>query len=309
MCELKSWDVDPDSAALQKDQGISDSTMIFVSLESEEKALRVAQRLRGRADLHSAKIVVAVDDDNGLIPNVLKDSERDLPGVHAFGVLSRGLTPKALERTVTEVIARATHEAHRRTQLAKGRTREGDRSLVQWDDLHENLKQANRRFADGIADHLSEITCAVLPAPLLDPRGQFQRLTEDEVDVLAPLEHKRWNEDQQADGWRRSGGTKDPERKLHPNIGVPWEKLLDSDKDKDRAHVRAIPDVLALAGYQMARLAQPEGIPARSPAEGNQGDLLQAELVRVPTERVAGDLGRPLVSQTARDPARAGPPQ
>jgi hypothetical protein len=188
------------------------------------------------------------------------------------------LTPKALERTVTEVIAKATHDAHRRAELAKGRTEEDDSSLVQWEDLHENLKQSNRRFADGIADHLSAISrpCVVLPAPLIDPGGQFERLTEDEVNYLAPLEHERWDEDQQADGWRRTDGIKDPERKLHPNIGVPWEKLLDSDKDKDRAHVRAIPDVLALAGYQMVRLAQYESTPLRTPAGEHAGALLLA---------------------------------
>jgi hypothetical protein len=283
-CELATWNVHADSVALKQDERISGATIVYVSLADEAEALRVAQRLRTRADLETTKIVVAVEDDSSAIPNVLEDSKRDLPEVHAFGVLSIGLTPEALTKTVNELLARAIHEEHRRARAEVAMSHsddDDDHSLLRWDDLHENLKQSNRRFADAIRDHLWEIKCVVVPAPLIDPNGSLERLTEDEVEHLAPREHDRWDKDQQADGWKRTDGHKDPEKKLHPNIGISWKDLADSDREKDRAHVRAIPDVLALAGFEMVRLSERDSR-FRVEADKGQGKLAPEAMQDLP---------------------------
>jgi hypothetical protein len=47
-------------------------------------------------------------------------------------------------------------------------------------------------------------------------------------------------------------GPRDPRH--HPFIDLPFEQLPEDNKEKDRAHVRAIPQVLARAGFRVKRL-------------------------------------------------------
>ena len=37
---------------------------------------------------------------------------------------------------------------------------------------------------------------------------------------------------------------------LHPDL-IPWERLSDADKEKDRANIRQIPHLLALQGLKI----------------------------------------------------------
>jgi len=51
-------------------------------------------------------------------------------------------------------------------------------------------------------------------------------------------------------GWRR--GERDDERRLHPDL-VPFDALDEPGREKDRDAVRAIPEVLGLAGRSIRR--------------------------------------------------------
>jgi hypothetical protein len=75
--------------------------------------------------------------------------------------------------------------------------------------------------------------------------------TEAEIDLLARIEHRRWSAERLSLGWR-PGDTRDNERRIHPDL-IPFEALTDAGREKDRANVRAIPDVLALAGLSIQR--------------------------------------------------------
>jgi hypothetical protein len=84
-------------------------------------------------------------------------------------------------------------------------------------------------------------------------------LTEDEVNLLAPVGHDRWSADMKTHlAWRRADGPKDEARKRHPLIDVPFDELPE-DKEKDRDKVRWIPEILARAGFKIARTSQPTG--------------------------------------------------
>jgi hypothetical protein len=55
-------------------------------------------------------------------------------------------------------------------------------------------------------------------------------------------------------GWTYAAET-NKEAKHHQSLR-PWEQLSDSDKEKDRALVRAIPLILAEVGYTMLQLRE-----------------------------------------------------
>jgi hypothetical protein len=58
-------------------------------------------------------------------------------------------------------------------------------------------------------------------------------------------------------GWRHGSET-DKKQKVHEAL-LPWDELPDDQKDKDRTLVRAIPRILARAGYTVVKLREEGG--------------------------------------------------
>ena len=66
------------------------------------------------------------------------------------------------------------------------------------------------------------------------------------------MEHLRFCGERLLAGWRYAPGPKDPVHKTSPTL-VPWEDISEVEREKDREQVRAIPQVLAEAGWTIAR--------------------------------------------------------
>jgi RyR domain len=164
---------------------------------------------------------------------------------------SKGEKPRPPGGT-REALARAMHENYVREQQAKGDGSASNPSLVPWEEAEESLKASNRRFADGIGEKLRAAGCVVRPASSEDPADPQFRFTDEEVEVLARIEHDRWASDLERDGWR-SGPVKDPVAKEHPLL-VSWSELSEEDRDKDRAAVRNLPRMLLEAGFAIERV-------------------------------------------------------
>lgn len=192
---------------------------------------------------------VLVDVADDLVISSLERTGLGLAGVVPVASTRRTLGPSFLLDTTIEAIAQARHAAYVRAQTAKGETRADNPSLVGWDDLPETLKESNRLYADGIGEAVAAIGDRLLPVEpgsVVVPRA----LDEATVERLAELEHERWVRDLQQQGWRRTDGAKDPDRRLHPQL-VPWEDLPEEERRKDRETVRELPALLAAAGYRL----------------------------------------------------------
>ena len=57
------------------------------------------------------------------------------------------------------------------------------------------------------------------------------------------------------DGFQPTAGPQDETKLLHPML-VPWADLPESWRDKDREPVRALPQMLRLAGLEIVQLIQ-----------------------------------------------------
>lgn len=242
--------------ALLDQDGHCDITRVYVSLKREADALAAALGLHGAPPTREIPVVVAVNDAGGGLALVLRSEGSSFAAnVEPFGVLSAALRPDLVLTGTNEVLARAKHEDYLRQELAKPNVKLGDNdSLQPWDRLPESLRDSNRRFADGVGAILTEAGCAVVPAPLIDPLGDLETFTDEELERLARFEHDRWMRDLLRDGWQYTDGPKDPHRKLHPLLR-PWEKLEEVEREKDRDAIRLIPQMLAHAGYELYRPA------------------------------------------------------
>jgi uncharacterized membrane protein len=145
-----------------------------------------------------------------------------------------------LEASVTERLARAMHAAYLRARLARGEAPASRPALRPWEELPEDLRDANRDQARHVGDKLAAIGCVVLPH--LDGPGGFVYQDEDEVRLLARMEHDRWMRER-----RRAG-------RAHPDL-VPWEDLSPEAREKDTRFVLDMPALLEEAGFRIVRLA------------------------------------------------------
>jgi voltage-gated potassium channel Kch/preprotein translocase subunit Sss1 len=263
ICELDARPGPVDSAWFQRGgalldaEGRCDVTRAYVSFARESESLTAALGLHGAPATRDIPVVVAVDDSEGGLAQVLgSEGSAFARNVEPFGVLSSALVPALMLGGTIETLARAKHEDYRRNEreraAAEGRPPPTGPQMEPWERLPESLRESNRRFADGVGAKLAAAGCAVVPAPLIDPLGDLFGFTDAEIEDLARQEHDRWMHDLLRDGWRRTAGEKDPERKLHPLL-VRWEELSEAYREKDRDAARLIPRMLAQAGYELYR--------------------------------------------------------
>jgi hypothetical protein len=168
-----------------------------------------------------------------------------------------------LEGELLERLAGAAHEVFCEGLRARGYTsgpmeddeRKISDSLVAFEDLAEFKREQNRGNVRDIPAKLERIGCVMVPARDGLPPFAF---APDEVEALAGEEHERWMNGL-GEGWRHGSPT-DKARKISEAY-LPWERLSESERERDRDLVREIPKILARAGYAVVRSREPEESP------------------------------------------------
>ena len=135
--------------------------------------------------------------------------------------------------------------------LEENRHKIGDPAMQPWEYLDPGLRQSN---LDQVAYTVSMLHAAHLeirethyPVPIL-------KLTDREIEILAELEHGRWNVERLKSGWRW-GEKRDVAAKVSPYL-VGWERLEEvapAVKEWDRSAVRRFPAQLAEVGLEVFR--------------------------------------------------------
>jgi hypothetical protein len=164
--------------------------------------------------------------------------------MHLLGVIEETFTPELLRDHVTETVARTLHEEYLRESRRSARSRDDSPYQVSWEHLPETAREESRAHARDIGAKLGAIGRRVLSVD--DAAGDVPSLSADEVELLAELEHERWMRSRTAAGWTL--GPRDDERRRHPDL-IPWAELGESRRDIDRAFARALPELLARAGF------------------------------------------------------------
>jgi hypothetical protein len=130
-------------------------------------------------------------------------------------------------------------------------TPESNPSLVPFDDLPDDLKNANWDSAASIPRKLARVGYTVHRVR----RGAEPRrleLTAEEIEEMSIMEHARWNWHMLLQGWVYGPKPKDKDRETTPYL-VPWSELEDSIKEYDRENIRLIPELLAGIGHEATR--------------------------------------------------------
>jgi class 3 adenylate cyclase len=149
-----------------------------------------------------------------------------------------------------EELAKAAHEEYRAKAAARGETPATNAALRPWDDLPDDLKEANRAQVADIPMKLRRLGYELAPSYGLKPSEI--PITLAQLEELSIREHDRWMDDRIRNGWTY-GPARDNHRKHHPSL-IPWEQLSEPEKDKDRETVRNLPMLIERAGFRVRKL-------------------------------------------------------
>ncbi len=143
-----------------------------------------------------------------------------------------------------ERAARAVHEKY----CSDNKHNAVDPAMRPWEELADGLKASNRGQAAYAVRILRALGYDVRPAT-----GAADAITSfepDEVELMAAMEHGRWNIERTRAGWKL--GPRDPDAKVTPYL-VAWEEVPEKIKGYDRDAVNEFPVVLANAGFEIFR--------------------------------------------------------
>jgi hypothetical protein len=174
----------------------------------------------------------------------------DIGTVRFFGDLSCIASIERFQEEGRYGLPRSIHQRYCESRMAAGELAADNSSLQSWDQIDEDLRQANQEQADHILYKLSLLGyCLERDSNAKGPPIVF---SEAEFESLAKLEHLRWSADRKLAGWTY-GKIRDNELRRHPML-VPYEELPEPEKEKDRQTVRDVPIVLRAAGLIPRRL-------------------------------------------------------
>jgi len=148
-----------------------------------------------------------------------------------------------------ERLARLLHDRYIQDSKKKGDTLETNKALVEFDNLSQDLKDANFSSVRMIPDKLNLIGYKIRRLQ----QGEEQNvvtLNPKQIEIIAKEEHDRWVLQKIMQGWVYSEGEKNYDKKTSPYI-VQWGELSSDIQDNDLNPASRIPEMLKEVGYEI----------------------------------------------------------
>ncbi|MFG0297958.1 MAG: RyR domain-containing protein [Maioricimonas sp. JB045] len=158
---------------------------------------------------------------------------------------------------LVEHLAEAAHEVWKAGKLRDHWTHGPDKSeeakthpwLVDFEDLPEHAKEANRVTVRTIPQKLAIAGYVMMPARSNEPPLEFPG---GDLEMLARFEHKLWMQGKLQAGFRL--GTPTDDDPLQNEYLVDWDDVPEEIRQADRDLVCGIPKILSKAGYAVVKL-------------------------------------------------------
>lgn len=221
-------------------------TMVYVCTKDELANLRISRlllkQLEKDEDNSSASglQVVALDPPGGCVLGGFSKRTDNKDRFKLFSLMKaegHGADSPLATNLLTETddeIAKALHKDYcdvEDERLTSDPKYERKPAHKPWEKVAETYREANRSSADHIQVKLRSV------GRILVPKGEGSEapLSDQEIELLAEMEHRRWWAERSLDGWKFAKNRNDP-LKEHPNM-VPYDQLDGASKDNDRNNV------------------------------------------------------------------------
>ncbi len=158
--------------------------------------------------------------------------------------------------------AEAAHEEYRRIHMEEAERGGGakeeaegpdcEAEMAEWKDLDEYYKEGYRSRLRYMGESLMDYDMNIGIRPVLEgSEDSIPELYGPALETIARIEHERWVNDKEADGWKY-GEVFDSEVKQNPDL-TSYEELEEMTRDFIRRSVRNLPSRLKEIGYELYR--------------------------------------------------------
>lgn len=246
---------DPQPRALLEQLGSDESQILTVAvcLEERDRNLPVALNLPRKIHRREIPVHVWLSERTGLASLLEGDRHSAVAGrnVNPFGEVEKTCSLELVLLEKLDQLARIVHQTYVNKRLREGAKPDSDPALGPWAHLNEGLKDSNRQQADHLAVKLRAIGCEMIPAGSSShlPR---RTINPQEMEVLAKMEHVRWNADRFLAGW--TPGEKNTAELRTPYL-VSWDELSEEIRDYDREAVRNLPVLAQEMGMRIVEIS------------------------------------------------------
>jgi hypothetical protein len=239
---IEGWAAEPDTLL-----------HLFVCVDDNASALEVGLQLQEALVRRPDCNLLIQIKNRASLTRILEQAQAPGPRIAVFGMLEDTCCDSVFRHEFNERIARSLHEEFVKKRLAaSNRTLENDLAMRPWDQFPEELRESIRQQTDHLAIKLQAIDCIVMENT--DPRQAVTQFKPEEIEMLAELEHTRWNVERLLANWEH-GPTNQKVERISPHL-APWRALDESIKKYDRDAVTDIPKRLAAAQMKVVRRKQ-----------------------------------------------------
>jgi hypothetical protein len=227
---------------------------VVVPLEQRTRALTVTLSLADR--LHgSVPIRFRLDEDGGIGELIQRRQQAGVTScpVTPFGTIAAACRSENWANNELDIMARALHEDYVSKLGEAERNYPANPSAAPWDSLSEQLRESNRQAADHLPVKLRAVGCHPARVGSGDPGELISKFTDEEIELLAKMEHRRWMAERFLAGWVL--GPKNHDKRISPYL-VEWEQLPTHPTDipeYDRNAVRILPGVMSHVAMEIRR--------------------------------------------------------
>ena len=230
---------------------------LAVCFDDDARSLSFALSMLSIVSEYKVPIRVRMAEEGGLatlLPE--RDGQKQDNGpkmVHIFGTTAHTCTRDMVIDDELDKLARKIHNDYVADMKKQGKTPKEKPAMRAWESLDEDYIDSNRRQADHIRVKLRAIGCySTKEAAGAQPVTGF---TDEEVKLMAEMEHRRWCADRILAGWKL-GDKNDPIQKTNPNL-KEWNLLDEGTREYNCKTVLNIPHLLSMIGERVYRRGSP----------------------------------------------------
>lgn len=249
--ELEQWSGDPQQLLT-----------VAVCVSDPDQSIQLGLNLPARVYRSDTRVLIRQEIQTDL-GKVIHNDTRRYRHVKVFGMLEQGISRHILQDELASYIHQEYHEKEFiKTLYTFASTRDPryttarQRACKEWHELDENMRWANRYQIDAFLVYLRTLGYEVTRNPAeneqpVSPETFLEQLTGDSLHILMRMEKHRWNAERTIEGWQY-GPVRCNEHRIHPLI-IPFHRLPEEEKLKDKNIIVNLPYLLALGGYTLIR--------------------------------------------------------
>lgn len=244
---------------------------IAICISDPDESIMLGLNLPGEIYQNETRVLIRQEIQTDLGKIIHQDNGR-YRHVKVFGMLERGISKDMLRDEMPAYINQEYEDLYNVQGIPKEYIKtlygymkknetaqlekEKARARLTWSNLEENMRWANRYQIDSYLTYLHtlgyKVTRALRRGQQVVTSDEFcEQLKSDKMWVLMRMEKHRWNAERTIEGWR-FGEKRDNVHRIHPLL-VPFHKVAEEEKLKDKSVIINLPYLIELAGYKIIK--------------------------------------------------------